>query len=205
MFNSRPSVEQNNPKHLPFIKRLLAHGLVETLVPWLGCVYPPVTVSISIYVQCVIFKWSGLTHPTVSDYPFFLIRSGSFQTGICSARTTAHTGVKPIYTTASVDPVPLSRVHLRTHSLYYSIVWDCRALRGSGLFGRRLIWFLPPVCIYRLVYNIYNGKSQSATTFDHPGVVETVLLNLVISTDWAAPLWHRQLFQLQERDALPSY
>ena len=43
--NSSTTTATSDPEaHLAFVKRLLACQVVEMLVPWLYCVYPPITV-----------------------------------------------------------------------------------------------------------------------------------------------------------------
>ena len=44
---SKPAVGDNSEQHLALVRRLLTFQVVETLVPWLYCVYPPITVSSS--------------------------------------------------------------------------------------------------------------------------------------------------------------
>ena len=42
---NKPNQGDNSEQHLPLVRRLLSYQVVETLVPWLYCVYPPITVS----------------------------------------------------------------------------------------------------------------------------------------------------------------
>lgn len=56
-------MKEDGEKHLGFMKKLLAYQVVETLVPWLHCLYPPITVCLqcSRFLVFIHFKFSILT------------------------------------------------------------------------------------------------------------------------------------------------
>ncbi|XP_063676706.1 uncharacterized protein LOC134812989 isoform X2 [Bolinopsis microptera] len=56
---SKPAVGDNSEQHLALVRRLLTFQVVETLVPWLYCVYPPITEKV---VRCLssLFTFSSV-------------------------------------------------------------------------------------------------------------------------------------------------
>ena len=55
----KPPQPDTSEQHLHFVKKLLGYQIVETLVPWLHCVYPPITEKV---VRCLssIFTYSSV-------------------------------------------------------------------------------------------------------------------------------------------------